>query len=99
MGRLISKVWHWMHTRKCAAAPVRPTVTEDPTFAKYCSGYLWLRVFVGALGVLLPLLLLLGDAIFLDTHKIAMRPSLSASTTRACVIGTSASCSPQGSSW
>jgi hypothetical protein len=67
-----------MHEWECATAPYRPTVETDPTFLKYLSSYLWLRVFVGAMGILLPVLLLLGDAIFLDTHRISMRPSLSA---------------------
>src|SRR4051794_39857722 len=78
MSWSISGAWTRMHEWECARAPHRPTVEEDPTFLMYLSSYLWLRVFVGAMGILLPILLLLGDAIFLDTHRISMRPSLSA---------------------
>jgi hypothetical protein len=77
MRELLKRIWEWMHTRKSAEAPYRPPAGLESGFRRYLASYLWLRVAVGLMGIALPVVLLLGDALVLDT-AITMRPSLSA---------------------
>ena len=77
MKELLSRIWTWMHERKCAAAPYRPPAGLDTGFRRYLASYLWLRVAVGVMGIALPVVLLVGDSLVLDT-AMSMKPSLSA---------------------
>lgn len=77
MRELLSRIWRWMHERKCAAAPYRPPAGIATDFQRYLASYLWLRVAVGVMGIALPVVLLVGDSLVLDT-ALTMKPSLSA---------------------
>jgi hypothetical protein len=56
---------------------LRPDPVKDPAGARYTRTYLWMRLGVGALGVLLPVLLISLDAIIFDGHPF-VRDSMSA---------------------
>jgi hypothetical protein len=74
---------------------LRPQLTveprpADPDTSRYVRSYLWMRVFVGALGVALPFLLVLGDRILFGGDPFP-RSSLSAyyySGVRDLLVGT-----------
>ncbi len=51
--------------------------TDDPTALAYIQSYHWMRTIIGALGIALPIMLLIGE-IFLDDATIGKRGSLSA---------------------